>query len=377
MKINILSPGRFHVLDLARELNKQGFDVKFYSFVPTNRAEKFGLPKECSASLFYYLLPFLGLCKIFRGHQWATQLRIWVQDRLTAFLMRDCDVLIAMSGDFVIAPKFAKTKGSVVITERGSKHILEQKRILESIPSMKGKKPVPDANVRRELECYEIADYISVGAEHVARSFMSYPNLSKKLFVDNYGVNLSMFHPISNVSKDFDVITTGGWCYQKGCDLIYNLSMNSDYKFLHVGSVVDVPLPSTGNFMHFDTVDQSELYEYYARAKVFLLPSRQEGLAMVQAQAIACNLPIIGSKDSGAEDLKKLVAKPEYVIIIKDYSVKAVREAIETALKLYDTLGEDLYAGTAIANLTWEAYGKRYANFLKSIQNGKEKNRMD
>lgn len=30
MKINILSPGRFHVLDLARELDKNGFDVKFY-----------------------------------------------------------------------------------------------------------------------------------------------------------------------------------------------------------------------------------------------------------------------------------------------------------------------------------------------------------
>lgn len=38
MKINILSPGRFHVLDLARELDKNGFDVKFYSFVPTKRA---------------------------------------------------------------------------------------------------------------------------------------------------------------------------------------------------------------------------------------------------------------------------------------------------------------------------------------------------
>ena len=32
-KINILSPGRFHVLDLARELAKNGYDVKFYSFL--------------------------------------------------------------------------------------------------------------------------------------------------------------------------------------------------------------------------------------------------------------------------------------------------------------------------------------------------------
>lgn len=32
-----------------------------------------------------------------------------------------------MSGDFVYAPRRAKKKGALVIYERGSKHILEQK----------------------------------------------------------------------------------------------------------------------------------------------------------------------------------------------------------------------------------------------------------
>lgn len=63
MKINILSPGRFHVCDLARELARNGHNVKFYSFVPTKRAMKFGLPKECSASLFWPMSPFLMLPK--------------------------------------------------------------------------------------------------------------------------------------------------------------------------------------------------------------------------------------------------------------------------------------------------------------------------
>lgn len=59
-KINILSPGRFHVLDLARELDKNGFDVKFYSFVPTKRAMRFGLPKHCSASIFVLMIAFFS-----------------------------------------------------------------------------------------------------------------------------------------------------------------------------------------------------------------------------------------------------------------------------------------------------------------------------
>lgn len=77
MKINILSPGRFHVCDLARELARNGHDVKFYSFVPTKRAVKFGLPKECSASLFWPMSPFLALSKkLFPKSQWAAKLTI-------------------------------------------------------------------------------------------------------------------------------------------------------------------------------------------------------------------------------------------------------------------------------------------------------------
>lgn len=363
MKINILSPGRFHVLDLARELDKNGFDVKFYSFVPTKRAKQFGLPKHCSSSIFWYIAPFLALCKLFRGAQWSIQLRIWLQDRITALLMRKCDILIAMSGDFVVAPKKAKRQGATIIIERGSKHILEQKRILESIPSLKDKKPVPDANVKRELECYQFADYISVASLHVKRSFLQRNYPEDKIFVNPYGVDISMFYP-KKMEKKYDVIMVGAWSYQKGCDLIEDAINSVGCSLLHVGSIVDVPFPSGSLFTHVEPVNQTKLINYYNQAKVFLIPSRQEGLAMVQAQAIACNLPVIGSLDSGAEDLQKLVEEPKFVFIIKDYNVEAIEESIKEALAAQNTLGEKKYAGNAEANLTWEAYGKRYANFL-------------
>lgn len=105
MKINILSPGRFHVCDLARELARNGHDVKFYSFVPTKRAMKFGLPKECSAPLFWPMSPFFALSKkLFSKSQLATKLTILFQDWLTSVVMRKCDVCIAMSGSFVAVP---------------------------------------------------------------------------------------------------------------------------------------------------------------------------------------------------------------------------------------------------------------------------------
>ena len=364
-KINILSPGRFHVLDLARELDKNGFDVKFYSFVPTKRAMRFGLPKHCSASIFVLMLPFLALCRIFNRSQQIKRLRINVQDYITAWIMRKSDVVIAMSGDFVYAPRRAKKKGALVIYERGSKHILEQKRIMESIPSNKGVKPIPDVNVKRELESYVIADYIAIASKHVYESFMRHNYPKEKLFVNPYGVDLSDFYPDTDRHKKYDVIMVGGWSYRKGCDLIIEAINRTGYSFLHVGGLVDMEFPKIPNFTHHGAVDQKELINYYHQAKVFILPSREEGLAVVQAQAVACNLPVVGSKDSGAEDLKRFVEQPDNIIIVEEFTAEAVIHALHKALEQYDKLGFTIYAGTANEQLTWSSYGKRYTDFLK------------
>lgn len=67
MKINILSPGRFHVLDLARELDKNGFDVKFYSFVPT----KGRFPLGCLRIVRLPFSPYVAIPCPAEGFPWA------------------------------------------------------------------------------------------------------------------------------------------------------------------------------------------------------------------------------------------------------------------------------------------------------------------
>lgn len=365
IKINIFSPGRFHVCDLARELDKNGFDVKFYSFVPAKRAEKFGLPRRCSFSLLIPMAPFLVLERVlFKRSGWAKRLCIIMQDWISSLVMRKCDICIAMSGNYILTSKKAKKQGALVIIERGSKHIVEQKAILDTNPNNKNLS-VPEFNYYRELESYQIADYIAIASKHVARSFYKHNYPKDKLFINPYGVDLSMFKQLPNVEKKYDVIMVGGWSFRKGCDLIVEALKDSRLNFLHVGGIVDLEFPSLPNFTHVDSVDQSQLINYYNMAKIALLSSREEGLAMVQVQAIACNLPLVGSVDSGAEDLRVMVEYPEYITIIDKYTSECVKNAIECGLRKYDQLGYKLYAGTAIENLTWSAYGMRYTDFLR------------
>ena len=367
IKVNILTSGRFHVLDLARELDKNGFDVLFYSFVPSWRAKLFGLPRRCVSSIFWIILPLAIIeRKILPGKRWIRNIRRVVQDQVTGCIMRKADVTIAMSGSYMHSTEKAKAKGSLLIVERGSKHIYEQKRILEAIPSNKGKKIIGDDVVIREIHDYDLADYIAIASSHVRDSFLIHHYPAEKMFLNPYGVDVSKFHPIKRPKK-YDLIMVGNWSYQKGCDLIASAVKDMNLSFIHVGKIGDLDFPNDNHFTHIDAVEQSCLVDYYNQAKVFVLPSRQDGFGMVFSQALACNLPIVGSTDSGAPDLKKMIGYPEFISIIKDYTVDSVVEAIQNEMTQYEKLDGTSYAIDAIPQLSWDAYGKRYSDFLRSI----------
>ncbi len=367
-KINILSSARYHQYYLARELALSGYDVKFYTCMPKKSVIRYGMPNKKFKTIFWLISPFFFLeRKVFKGVPFFFKLRVWLQDLMTLLLMRKCDIIISNSSGYTLCIRKAKKKGTKVIVHRGSKHILEQKRILETIPSLHGESGISNFIIKRELEDYATADYVAVQTEHVKRSFLKHNYPEKQLGVIPTGVDLSEFYPIPNTEKEYDVIMVGGWRYRKGCDLIVETIRQTDLKFLHVGGIVDMEFPQESNFTHVDVVKQKELVNYYNKAKIFLFPSREEGLAMVQAQAIACNLPLVGSKDSGAEDLKKLIGNSKYITILEDYNVETIKKAVYKALDDYKKMGNTIYAKGYLQNLTWTAYKERYISFLTSL----------
>jgi glycosyltransferase involved in cell wall biosynthesis len=285
--------------------------------------------------------------------------------------MRKCDVFIALSSNYDYALQKAKKQGAIVLIECGTKHILEKKRILESISALKTKKTIPDIYEKIELASYKLANYVMIPSEHVKESFKLHNYPAEKLFVNPYCASLSHFYPTDNpANSSYDVIMVGQWCYRKGCDLLTKACLNIlGVKLLHVGSVVDCPLPNHPLFTHIEPVDESQLINYYAQAKIFALPSLEEGLALVQPQALVCGLPIVCSKDTGGRDLQNFLDDKKWIIEMPETNVECLAECIKKALLLADTQskGKRNYAGKAIDQLTWDAYGKRYSEFLKQI----------
>src|SRR5262245_34391154 len=103
MRVILASPGRFHLLDLARELHNLGVDVRFYSYFPRKRTEKFVLPNRCHVSLLPFLFPLVAWQRLFPQifPKISERLMCWSLDMLTIFRMSPCDVFICMSGVYL------------------------------------------------------------------------------------------------------------------------------------------------------------------------------------------------------------------------------------------------------------------------------------
>lgn len=364
MKIVIASTGRAHLLDTARELLCQGNEVHFYSYTSKKNCVNLGFSLDNFHSLRFLMFPFLVIDKIFQKEWTRTLLRLAI-DNFMALLLPKCDVFICKSPNFPYSMKKAKRKGALVLLDRGSTHVRKFNKLLEEYKGILQ----PEFYCKLDEAQYKLADYIVVGSNYVADSFVEYGIPHKRLFVNNYGFGMKNFYPTELQSDHYDLIFVGQWCKRKGCDLLKDyIETHPNHSLLHVGSVIDVQMPSTDNFKHIDSVSEPELIKYYSRAKVFILPSRDEGLALVQLQAVACGLPLVITYNTGGSDLLQYIDDNKWINIMQSFSMTEMELKVETAIKLADSQhGYRLYCHDLENKVSWYAYGKRYNEFLKSI----------
>lgn len=370
LKIAIATAGRFHVLDLARELDELGHEVIFYSYVPTARARRFGLRDRGQVGLLPFVLPILAWEKL------APRLAPQARERLlhlalngaVILRLRPCDVFICMSGIYLEAARYAKRRyGARVWLERGSRHIVSQDEILAAIP---GADRPGAAAIARELAGYALADRIIVPSSHVVESFERDKSAYAKLFQNAYGVDLTMFplQPPRSKREGFTVLFIGSWSLRKGCDLLAAAIFRTPGTLLvHVGPITDLPLPADDHrFFHVDAVPQDQLVRYYAKADLLALASLEEGLSVVQSQALASGLPIVCTDRTGGADLAHTPALAERITVVPHGDVDALTAAIAA---WRDRLG----TGSRLPPLTerdretlsWAAYARRYDDELR------------
>ena len=318
MRISIIVGGRFHAFNLAQQLNKHGCLSQLITSYPKNFVNKnYDINKDKIKSvLLKELFQRSFINKIFNIED--ILIKYFSNKAKDLIDLNNTDILIGWSSFSLETFKLAKNKKCIKILERGSTHIDFQNQIVEEEYLINNLKPVLASKyvVEKELEEYEVADYIAVPTEFVRQTFISKGFSKEKIIKIPYGVNLKEFNSSKYRKKDdkFRIIYTGSVSVRKG--LIYLLNSFDELnlkntELLIIGNVenkmrkIIKKFESNKNIIFKNAVKQHELNKYYSYSDLFITCSIEEGLSMVQLQAMACGLPVICTRNSGGEEIIK------------------------------------------------------------------------
>jgi glycosyltransferase involved in cell wall biosynthesis len=141
-------------------------------------------------------------------------------------------------------------------------------------------------------------------ADRVKESFLGeYP-----VRVIHNGVDLSVFRPDAGEKNRDGVMLLGVsyiWDEKKGLDAFIRLAQRlpEQYRIVLVGTddAVDAQLPENITAIH-RTQNQQELASLYAQANLFVNPTREEVLGLVNLEALACGTPVVTFDAGGSPE---------------------------------------------------------------------------
>jgi glycosyltransferase involved in cell wall biosynthesis len=326
LRIAVVVHGRFHAFDLTRELLRLGHDVALFTNYPRFVARRFGIPPQQVRSFLAHGVGSRLAWRLLPGGLGGNVERVanlafgrWAARRVA---QQDWDAVIAFSG---VAEEVFRTlngKPTFKVLQRGSAHIRVQQQILleeERRAGCRLNKP-SDWIVAREQREYALADVIHVLSNFAARSFTDQGVDPKKLFLLRLGVSTDAFRAPPEViesrckrilaGEPLRVLNVGTFSHQKGSvDFAHVIQhpSSSRFRFRFVGPVAKAARTLYRQLRgHAEFVrkrPQWQLPREYEWGDVFVLPTVQDGFAMVLCQALAAGLPVIATTNCAAPDL--------------------------------------------------------------------------
>ncbi len=322
MRITIVVGGRWHAFDLARELEEKNHLHRIITNYPRWVVRRWGIPnrKIVSLPLTFWLIKAiykLGGEDLMMRCQWIVHSRF---AKRAAKHLEGSELIHGWSSFSEPSLQWAQKNNIPTILERSSAHILEQSSILREEYASLGLQwtsthPSIEKMEQRE---YNLCTKITVPSRFVECSFLDRGYQRNKLYRNALGVNTNQFEPPTKspeppINTGLKAIFAGTLSVQKGVHhllkafaeaglegsqliLLGNASKDLDHLLNH----------QPDNVILMGHRPQNELCNHYQRAHCFVIASVQEGMAMVQMQALACGLPLICTKHSGGEDLLRM-----------------------------------------------------------------------
>jgi alpha-maltose-1-phosphate synthase len=381
--------GVFHHFELARELERRGHLDRVYSTWPWSRLKREGLSRDKVKTFPWLHLPQLALQRSpldlpalddHLGYANALTFDLWTDLQFQRNLRRgepSPDVLIAISGAGLLTGRHLQERGGLFVCDRGSTHQRYQENIVaEEYRRWGVERQVSDErDTVREEAIYAQADAITVPSSVAARSFVEMGVPASKVHTIPYGVRLENFHPTGEPAQnEFQVLFAGAAGLRKGVPYLlqaFAALRHPRKRLLIAGQVQEdlrtvLPNCPQENVEFLGAVPQSRLAELMSTSQALVLPSIEEGLALVQAQALACGCPVICSTNTGGEDLFSDGAEG-FITSIRD--PEAITQRLQQLAD--DPLLQAKMRAAALARVRaiggWTEYGDRWERLLQDL----------
>jgi len=393
--VTISVGGRFYAFYLANELNKKGYLKQLITSYPKFETQKYGIPRDKISSVIIKEILQRGWGKLPSKIAKIVDPTFFINnifDYIAKTKIKRSSIFFCWPTKSLHSLRKAKQMGSIVVLEHGSSHIIEGNKILSEEYKKFGisVKKLNSKITEKVLKEFEEADYIYVPSSFVENSFIKQGIPKDKLFKIPFGVDLSEFRQVPKEDNVFRVIFAGGMILRKGVhyllqaftelnlpnsELMLIGSISNEikpfFKKYEVENVTNQQIKKSLNqnssrIRFLGHKKQKELHKYYSQGSVFAIMSIEEGLALVQPQAMACGLPVICTTNTGGGDIVR-DGKDGFVIPIRDMDTLK-----EKLTYLYENRDECKQMGQSAKkriedNFTWERFGDKIIEEFQRI----------
>ena len=323
MKISIAAHGRFHAIDLAAALLRNGQDVHLLASArPAAVARQF--PLERTELLRKHFVLAQGARIAARGEPpppiEARLKRMFGSWAARKHIVRQPDVIHCLSG--VAEESLRACRGwSRGTLARLSSHIQTQLTLLEEEERRAGQPLEKPSSwiVEREEREYQLADLVVVPSTFARETFLNRGVAAERVAVvplatRAHGFTASADAIAARRRRLMDggrlrVLYVGMLSFRKGMfDMLEVLrALSGRMEFRMVGPVLRECrgfAREAGVLARVEgAVAEADLPAIYAWGDIFLLPTIEDGFAVVLSQAQAAGLPIITTTNSGGPDI--------------------------------------------------------------------------
>ena len=379
MQVVLSTIGRFHNIDLARQLHKRGFLKRVFTGYPRCKLRHEDLPADIITTFPWLHAPLMALNP---HNEWLKKVFSWQDnrwfDRFVAANMPECDLLHGLSETTLCSGMRAKKLGAKYILDRGSSHVRFQDELLREEYESYGLRrdgADPRAIEVQEAE-YELADAITVPSGFARNTFPAWGVPLHKVHCIPYGVDLSRYRPVSSPqSGTFQVLFAGRLSVRKGIRYLlesFERLRHPAKRLVLAGGVDPRVEPFLAKVRQRDDVffaghvPRVKLVRLMSESHVLVLPSVEDGFGLVQSQALACGCPVIASLNTGAQDLFENGVEGYHV------PIRNVDAIVENLQKLADD--PDLQAAMSSRALAlvqrlggWDRYGELASKIFASV----------